>query len=97
MLSIAGSGRLVNSRYTENASSGLDVQLSRYKVELADWINCPACKTPAGKAKIQELSDKIAAIELKIKAPPAQNPVSPETRSEALGVGSLGSRLNTYA
>jgi hypothetical protein len=41
--------------------------LDKYKGQLADWVNCPSCKTPEGNAKIQEVSDKIAAIEQKIK------------------------------
>lgn len=83
--------------YVGNSSSGLDAQLDKYKSQLADWVNCPSCKTPEGKAKIQELSDKIAAIEQKIKARQPQKQVALETKPESLGIGTLGSRLNEYA
>jgi hypothetical protein len=67
MLSAIGSSSLAGSGYSGNSLSGLDVQLDKYNVQLADWVNCPSCKTPEGKAKIQELSDKIAAIKQKIR------------------------------
>lgn len=97
MLNAVGSSSLASPGYAVNSVSGLDVRLDKYKVQLADWVNCPSCKTPEGKAKIQELSDKIAAIEQKIKAPQTQKYVSPEAKPEALGTGSLGSRMNEYA
>jgi hypothetical protein len=50
------------------STAGLEGQLARYQVQLADWVNCPSCKTPEGKAKIQELSDKVSEIKLTIKA-----------------------------
>ena len=67
MLSAIGSSSLGSSGYAGNSLSGLDVQLDKCKGQLADWVNCPSCKTPEGNAKIQEVSDKIAAIEQKIK------------------------------
>ena len=45
----------------------LEVQLEKYKVALADWVNCPACNTPEGKAKIAQLSSVIADIETELK------------------------------
>lgn len=93
MLSAIGSSGLAGSGYAGNSLSGLDVQLDRYKVQLADLINCSSCKTPEGKAKIQELSDKIAAIEQKIEAPQPQKQASLVAKSETLATGTLGSRL----
>jgi hypothetical protein len=97
MLNAIGSNSLASPGYVGNSLSGLDAQLDKYKVQLADWVNCPSCKTPEGKAKIQELSDKIAAIEQKMKAPQPQKHVFPEARPEELRTGTLGSRLNEYA
>jgi len=97
MLSAIGSSSLASSGYAGNSLSGLDVQLDKYKAQLANWVNCPSCKTSEGKAKIQELSDKIATIEQKIKAPLPQKALSLEAKSEPSGTGALGSRLNVYA
>jgi len=97
MLNAIGSSSLASPGFVGNSVSGLDVQLDKYKGQLANWVNCPSCKTPEGKAKIQELSDKIAAIEKKIKAPQPQRQVSLVAKSETLAIGTLGSRLNEYA
>ena len=43
-------------------------ELARLEVELSDWVHCPSCKTPAGKAKIAEITDKIDAIKAQVKA-----------------------------
>ncbi len=97
MLNAIGASSLASPAYARNPLSGLDAQLDKYKSQLADWVNCPSCKTPEGKAKIQELSDKIAAIEQKIKALQPQKQVSRVAKSETLAIGTLGSRLNEYA
>ena len=44
------------------------VQLDRYKIQLADWVNCPSCNTPEGKAKIAEISARIREIEAQMKS-----------------------------
>ncbi len=44
------------------SSAGLDAQLTKYEIQLADWTNCPSCKTAEGKAKIAEISDKISDL-----------------------------------
>lgn len=50
------------------ASSGvLEAQLSRYQTQLADWCNCPSAKTPAGKDKIQELQNKVDAVNAQLE------------------------------
>lgn len=96
MLNAIGSAGFVTPSLAGNSSAGLDPQLAKYKAQLSDWVNCDSCNTPEGKAKIQELSDKIAVIEQKIKAPP-QEKLATEARQEALASGTLGSRLNTFA
>lgn len=40
----------------------LDAQLARAQSQLADWVNCPSCKTAAGQAKIAEINAQIGAI-----------------------------------
>ncbi len=42
-------------------------ELARLETQLSDWVHCPSCKTPAGKAKIAEISDKIEAIKAQVK------------------------------
>jgi hypothetical protein len=50
------------------STAGLEAQLAKYQVQLADWVSCPSCKTPEGKAKIQELSNKVSDTQQRIKA-----------------------------
>lgn len=51
-----------------DASGGvLEAQLSRYQTQLADWCNCPSGKTPAGKEKIQELQNKVDAVNAQLE------------------------------
>ena len=40
----------------------LDAQIASYEVKLADWVNCPSCKTAEGKAKIADIRSKIAGL-----------------------------------
>lgn len=39
----------------------LEARLARYQAQLSDWTHCVSAKTPEGKAKIKDLSDKVAA------------------------------------
>jgi len=94
MLSAIGSS---GPGYLGNLPSGQEAQLDKYKVQLADWVHCPSCKTPEGKAKIRELSDKIAAIEQRLKAPRLEKPVQAQARVNAPGLGGLGGRVDVYA
>jgi len=50
------------------STAGLEAQLAKYQVQLVDWVSCPSCKTPDGKAKIQELSNKVSDTQQRIKA-----------------------------
>ena len=68
MLSAIGSSPLPNLVGSSKSAAGLDAQLAQYQVQLADWVNCPSCKTPEGKAKIAEISAKISNIEQRMKA-----------------------------
>jgi hypothetical protein len=43
-------------------TAGLDAQIARHKKELSDCVNCESAKTTKGKAKIQAISDQIAAL-----------------------------------
>ena len=68
MLGAIGSG--VSSFPADNgkASATLSSQLAKYQSQLADWSHCRSCKTPEGKAKIKEISDKIDEIKQQMKA-----------------------------
>ncbi|HUN92673.1 MAG TPA: hypothetical protein VMU33_11485 [Burkholderiaceae bacterium] len=48
-------------------SIDLDTQASNYKKQLADWVTCPSASTPAGKAKIKQIADKLDAVAEQIK------------------------------
>ena len=51
---------------TGTSTGFLESQLNRYQAQLADWCNCPSAKTPEGKAKIQEISDKAGAVKTQL-------------------------------
>ena len=50
------------SGISPSAGGVLQAQLNRYEVQLADWCNCPAGKTPEGKEKIRELTSKADGV-----------------------------------
>jgi hypothetical protein len=63
---------IVSSTYSTladvgNSTGSLEAQVDQYKIKLADWANCPSCKTPEGKAKIADISNKIRDIQARIK------------------------------
>ena len=68
MLNAIGSSSFQHLAGNSQANSGLEAQLAQYQVQLADWVNCPSCKTPEGKAKIAAISAKISDIEQRMKA-----------------------------
>ena len=79
------------------STAGLDAQLAQYQTKLADWQNCPACKTPEGKAKIAEYSNKIGEIKQRMQAAEA---ATQRDRSEAGANASLapgGDQVNVAA
>ena len=64
---------------TGRSAAGLEAQLDQYKIQLADWVNCPSCKTSEGKAKIAEISGKISEIQMRInEAPVTQSNSQPD-------------------
>lgn len=66
MISGAGSSAL-GGGYTGQSSTSLEAKLSQYKQKLADWVSCPSSKTPEGKAKIKEFSDKVSDTQKRIQ------------------------------
>lgn len=68
MLSSIRSNVFPSFKGAGTSTASLEAQLNRYQVQLADWIHCASCNTPEGKAKIKEISDKIAEIQQRIRA-----------------------------
>lgn len=68
----------------------LRAQLNRYEIQLADWTHCGSAKTPAGKAKIQEITDQADTVKAQIKKVEAAQP-SP------LASAAPGGRVDVYA
>lgn len=68
MIGAIGSGSPFALSGNGQATVGLQAQLARYQTELAQWQSCPSCKTPEGKAKIADLSNKIGEIKQRIDA-----------------------------
>lgn len=57
-----------SSTVANRSTVALQAQLARYQTELAQWLSCPWCKTPEGKAKIAELTTRIGEIEQRMAA-----------------------------
>jgi hypothetical protein len=79
-------------------SAGLDAQLARLQTQLADWVNCPSCKTPEGKAKIAEINAQIKDVEQRMQAKeqatrPAPAGASPDA---ARPPGQLGGKIDVF-
>jgi hypothetical protein len=79
-------------------ATGLDVQLARLQTQLADWVNCPSCKTPEGKAKIAGINAQIKDVELRMQAKeqaarPVQASASPDA---APPPGLLGGQIDVF-
>ena len=87
--------------------ANLDADLAKAQSQLADWVACPSCKTPEGKAKIEEISAKVDTIKSKLKAAEdskpsraeAAKPAPTETaaRSPSAALSTLGGFVDTYA
>jgi hypothetical protein len=88
-------------------SAGLELDLQKYKGELADWCQCSSASTPKGKAKIQELTAKVNEIEARITAIANNRSISqtaPSANSKNVGAvkpdsihASLGSVIDVLA
>lgn len=50
----------------KHAAAGLEAELSKYQKVLGDCIDCSSSKTPEGKKNIQEISNKISALQAQI-------------------------------
>jgi len=106
MLGTIGSSSLAGFSGLSGAgrsTAGLDAQLARYQAALADWVNCPSCKSAEGQAKISELEDKISEVRQRQKAAETGGQRSrplddvPPKAAGADASGAIGSRLNVFA
>ncbi len=80
----------------------LNAQLSKYQSQLADWENCPSCKTPEGKKKIAEINARIKDVEQRLQASGqgAAAPLQPQEQTTAPTgqvTATLGQRVNAFA
>ena len=77
------------------SSGGLEAELARLQGVLADCVNCASARTNEGKAKIQEVTNKINSLKARMEKPGQAKPVEPPRRadennaSEAPNLGSL--------
>ena len=110
-LTAIGASSFPTGSLAGGSGAALESQLARYQVQLADWVNCPSCTTPEGKAKIRELSDKVQDVQQRIDAAENQRQRVErrrvETAQDALAIrpaarpvnaiGAIGGFLNVYA
>ncbi|BBL70945.1 hypothetical protein [Methylogaea oryzae] len=83
MISAIGSSTFPYPAPKTPSPAYLDSQLKKYEAQLADWVGCPSCKTPEGKAKIAEISDQISAVKRQIQSVSSNSPVSAENNPAA--------------
>lgn len=79
------------------SSGGLEAELSRLQAALADCVNCATARTNEGKAKIQEVTNKINSIKARMEKLSQAKPVEQPPRAnenKASGSPSLGSLLD---
>lgn len=90
MLGAIGTSALASTSSVSASAAGLEARLAQYEIQLADWVNCPSCKTAEGKAKIAELSDKVLEIKQRIAAADANKaklrPATPDLPASANSV-----------
>jgi hypothetical protein len=94
MLSAIGSSAFPSPAGTGKSTAGLETQLAQYQVKLADWVNCPSCKTPEGKAKIAEISDKINEIKQRMKAADAANSPTDKNNDKVVSVSRVRDNIS---
>lgn len=85
------------------AAGGLEAQLARFEKQLSEWTCCDSAKTPGGKQKIQEISDRIGEIKARIDAVAAASaderaavsrPAQPELAAAPIGVSASSGRAS---
>jgi hypothetical protein len=106
-VTVASATSTLNIAGRATAPANLDADLAKAQGQLADWVACPSCKTPEGKAKIEEISAKVDTIKSKLKAvedskptrAEAAKPPSAEAAAQSPGVAlsTLGGFVDTYA
>ncbi len=52
---------------TVKPSTGLEFELAKYQKELSDCVNCDSANTAEGRSKIQEIHNKISAVQVRIE------------------------------
>jgi hypothetical protein len=82
------------------STASLAAQLSRCETQLSDWVNCPSGRTPAGKAKIAEITGKISDIQQRLKAQDGDGSAGATTGAASMPrspTTSSGTRIDVYA
>jgi len=67
--------------------------LAKLESQLSDWVHCPSGKTPTGKARIAEITDKIDAIKAKVEKSDVEKIAAPQ----GLRLDGLGGWVNEQA
>jgi nicotinic acid mononucleotide adenylyltransferase len=84
----------------------LELGLSRYEAQLADWVTCPSGKSPEGKKKIADLQQKVDSTKDAIKQietrrsdqrVSAPSTVTAATLAQAVGRSPRFAGLDVYA
>ena len=101
MLAIARSGVTLHAAGTEapkRSAPNLDAQMRTARAQLADWVTCPSAKTPQGKEKIKQISEKLASIKNEIKVETQKPDTAASVHQDYLAAPNrAGANVDTYA
>ena len=79
-----------------------DGQLAKCESQLSDWVHCPSGETPAGRAKIAEISNQIATLKAQIKQADERKPApapapTPAQQADRIRYDGQGGWVNLQA
>lgn len=83
MVNGVGSSSNLSGGHTSQSSTSLEAKLGQYKKNLADWVSCASSKTPEGKAKIKEFSDKVSETQKRLENIKVTKQIPPSTAPTA--------------
>lgn len=67
MVAAIGTSNTFSYTGTVKPSTGLEFELAKYQKELSDCVNCDSANTAEGRSRIQDIYNKISAVQARIE------------------------------
>lgn len=96
MLSAISGSLPASGTATRQSPAVLDAQLAKYQRQLADWKNCPSCKTPEGKARIAAIEAQISDVKSRMKTSESPQTGQQDARRPVTANAALNTNLPTF-